>query len=123
MVSTSGRPQTNTGHTPYPLHPPTPRDGWRQRNTVMLRKAIGPEPSVAVVGAMMRRGETGSSGSPMRGTGGPGYRLEINCLRAGNPAIWPAISLMQQVNLGMIGGGTVGSGVFHALQLNGDLMA
>ena len=31
--------------------------------------------------------------------------------------------LMQQVNLGMIGGGTVGSGVFHALQQNGDLMA
>jgi len=30
---------------------------------------------------------------------------------------------MQQVNLGMIGGGTVGSGVFHALQLNGQLMA
>jgi len=30
---------------------------------------------------------------------------------------------MQQVNLGMIGGGTVGSGVFHALQLNGGLMA
>jgi homoserine dehydrogenase len=30
---------------------------------------------------------------------------------------------MQQVNLGMIGGGTVGSGVFHALQLNGALMA
>jgi homoserine dehydrogenase len=30
---------------------------------------------------------------------------------------------MQQVNLGMIGGGTVGSGVFHALQLNGRLMA
>ncbi len=30
---------------------------------------------------------------------------------------------MQQVNLGMIGGGTVGSGVFHALQLNGPLMA
>ena len=30
---------------------------------------------------------------------------------------------MQQVNLGLIGGGTVGSGVFHALQLNGDLMA
>jgi hypothetical protein len=26
---------------------------------------------------------------------------------------------MQQVNLGMIGGGTVDSGVFHALQLNG----
>jgi homoserine dehydrogenase len=29
---------------------------------------------------------------------------------------------MQQVNLGMIGGGTVGSGVFHALQQNGDLL-
>jgi len=28
-----------------------------------------------------------------------------------------------QVNLGMIGGGTVGSGVFHALERNGDLMA
>jgi len=32
-------------------------------------------------------------------------------------------ALMQQVNLGMIGGGTVGSGVFHALQHNGGLMA
>ena len=32
-------------------------------------------------------------------------------------------NVMQQVNLGMIGGGTVGSGVFHALQLNGGLMA
>jgi homoserine dehydrogenase len=30
---------------------------------------------------------------------------------------------MQQVNLGMIGGGTVGSGVFHALQLNASLIA
>lgn len=30
---------------------------------------------------------------------------------------------MQQVNLGMIGGGTVGSGVFHAWQINGPLMA
>ena len=30
---------------------------------------------------------------------------------------------MQQVKLGMIGGGTVGSGVFHALRLNGGLMA
>jgi homoserine dehydrogenase len=30
---------------------------------------------------------------------------------------------MQQVNLGMIGGGTVGSGVFHAWQRNGDLLA
>ena len=30
---------------------------------------------------------------------------------------------MQQVNLGMIGGGTVGSGVFHAWQKNGVLMA
>src|SRR5260370_67686 len=30
---------------------------------------------------------------------------------------------MQQGNLGMIGGGTVGSGVFHALELNGGLLA
>jgi len=30
---------------------------------------------------------------------------------------------MQQVNLGMIGGGTVGSGVFHALQHHAELMA
>ena len=30
---------------------------------------------------------------------------------------------MQQVNLGMIGGGTVGSGVCHALEANGALMA
>ena len=30
---------------------------------------------------------------------------------------------MQKVNLGMIGGGTVGSGVFHALDHNGSLMA
>ncbi len=30
---------------------------------------------------------------------------------------------MQQVNLGMIGGGTVGSGVFHALQRNRELLA
>ena len=29
---------------------------------------------------------------------------------------------MQQVNLGMIGGGTVGSGVFHHLQNNGGLL-
>lgn len=30
---------------------------------------------------------------------------------------------MQQVNLGMIGGGTVGSGVYHAWSQNGDLIA
>jgi homoserine dehydrogenase len=30
---------------------------------------------------------------------------------------------MQQVNLGMIGGGTVGSGVYHALERNGRLLA
>jgi homoserine dehydrogenase len=30
---------------------------------------------------------------------------------------------MEKVNIGMIGGGTVGSGVFHALQENADLMA
>ena len=30
---------------------------------------------------------------------------------------------MDQINIGMIGGGTVGSGVFHALQQNADLIA
>ena len=30
---------------------------------------------------------------------------------------------MQQLNLGMVGGGTVGSGAFHALQRNGPLLA
>jgi len=30
---------------------------------------------------------------------------------------------MQQVNLGMIGGGTVGGGVFNALRRNGHLLA
>lgn len=32
-------------------------------------------------------------------------------------------TLMQQVNVGMIGAGTVGGGVFQAIQRNGDLMA
>ncbi|HET7626402.1 MAG TPA: homoserine dehydrogenase, partial [Verrucomicrobiae bacterium] len=42
-----------------------------------------------------------------------------------SPTVFPGTlsRLMQQVNLGMIGGGTVGSGVFHALQQNGDLIA
>lgn len=31
--------------------------------------------------------------------------------------------MMQKINLGMIGGGTVGSGVFHAWQRNGKLMS
>jgi len=31
--------------------------------------------------------------------------------------------MIQQVNLGMIGGGTVGSGVYHALRLNGRLLS
>ncbi len=30
---------------------------------------------------------------------------------------------MQQVNLGIIGGGTVGGGVFDALKLNGGLLS
>ena len=30
---------------------------------------------------------------------------------------------MRQVNLGLIGGGTVGGGVFQAIQRNGALMA
>src|SRR5258705_5173452 len=47
--------------------------------------------------------------------------LELNCPSHRIPA--SSAPAMQQVNLGMIGGGTVGSGVFHALQLNGALMA
>ena len=31
--------------------------------------------------------------------------------------------MIQQVNLGMIGGGTVGSGVFNALQRNAELLS
>ncbi|MEY3547279.1 MAG: hypothetical protein RLZZ313_1641, partial [Verrucomicrobiota bacterium] len=31
--------------------------------------------------------------------------------------------MMEQVNLGLVGGGTVGGGVWQALQRNGDLMA
>jgi homoserine dehydrogenase len=45
----------------------------------------------------------------------------MNCRRQHFAAI--SAPDMQQINLGMIGGGTVGSGVFHALQLNGGLMA
>jgi len=45
----------------------------------------------------------------------------MDCRDPHFPAIFAPV--MQQVNLGMIGGGTVGSGVFHALQLNGDLLA
>ena len=33
------------------------------------------------------------------------------------------MEITRQVNLGMIGGGTVGSGVYHAIQQNADLMA
>jgi homoserine dehydrogenase len=41
------------------------------------------------------------------------------------PACFPGMlhGLMQQVNLGILGGGTVGSGVVHALGLNAALMA
>src|SRR5260370_39548106 len=46
---------------------------------------------------------------------------ELNCPSA--PLAASSAPDMQQVNLGMIGGGTVGSGVFHALQLNGGLLA
>lgn len=45
----------------------------------------------------------------------------MNCPRGAFTAI--SAPNMQQVNLGMIGGGTVGSGVFHALERNGELMA
>jgi homoserine dehydrogenase len=42
-----------------------------------------------------------------------------------SPTLFPGnlCALMQQVNLGMIGGGTVGSGVLHALQRNGELIS
>src|SRR3989440_4945058 len=45
----------------------------------------------------------------------------MNCPRAALTAI--SAPNMQQVNIGMIGGGTVGSGVFHALQRNGALVS
>jgi homoserine dehydrogenase len=45
----------------------------------------------------------------------------LNCFACSFSAVFAPI--MQEVNVGMIGGGTVGSGVFHALQQNGALMA
>ena len=39
----------------------------------------------------------------------------------GNPGNLPP--LMQQVNLGIVGGGTVGGGVFQAIQRNGALIS
>ena len=54
------------------------------------------------------------SGFILPGAGAAGINIIDNNLQ--NP-------MVQQVNLGMIGGGTVGSGVFHALQINGGLMA
>jgi homoserine dehydrogenase len=36
---------------------------------------------------------------------------------------WQSLPLMQQVNLGIIGAGTVGGGVYQAIQKNGGLMA
>jgi homoserine dehydrogenase len=46
-------------------------------------------------------------------------KIELSCTsKLGNS--W---RIMHVVNLGMIGGGTVGSGVFHALQQNGKLFA
>jgi homoserine dehydrogenase len=43
--------------------------------------------------------------------------------RAAIPGTVARRIMQQQVNLGMLGGGTVGSGVYHALALNGGLMA
>ncbi|MEK7706861.1 MAG: hypothetical protein AAB380_02560, partial [Verrucomicrobiota bacterium] len=40
--------------------------------------------------------------------------LEMNCPSHRFPA--SSAGMIRQVNLGMIGGGTVGSGVYHALQ-------
>src|ERR1017187_6170993 len=48
------------------------------------------------------------------------WQSKLNCRRVFFAA---SCASMQQVNLGMIGGGTVGSGVFHALQLNGGLLS
>jgi homoserine dehydrogenase len=45
----------------------------------------------------------------------------MNCPAGRFPA--SSAPVMQQVNLGMIGGGTVGSGVYHALTRNGGLLA
>src|SRR5260370_25874248 len=45
---------------------------------------------------------------------------ELNCPSA--PLAASSAPDMQQVNLGKMGCGTVGSGVFHALELNGGLM-
>src|SRR4029077_3429089 len=49
----------------------------------------------------------------------------VSCVCACFATSFPAVfaPIMQQVNLGMLGGGTVGSGVFHALQLNAGLMS
>jgi homoserine dehydrogenase len=52
---------------------------------------------------------------------GPSWQTKIELSPA--PFRGKLVFLMQQANLGMIGGGTVGSGVFHALQINGGLMA
>src|SRR3989442_15093817 len=49
------------------------------------------------------------------------WMLELDCPGGQVPA--SSAPAMQQVNLGMIGGGTGGSGVFHALQLNGALLS
>jgi len=50
----------------------------------------------------------------------PIVQAELDCSEVSFSAICPAN--MQQVNLGMIGGGTVGSGVYHALHQNGSLL-
>src|ERR1019366_699917 len=96
---------------------------WVVSSPCWESRGIGPDSSVAAVAATTHRGKAGPRSRLLRVTGGPGPKPKIDCLRPKNPANWPGISLMQQVNLGMIGGGTVGSGVFHALQLNGGLMA
>src|SRR5262245_37587299 len=49
------------------------------------------------------------------------HTTKINCRLWGFYAISPA--LMQQVNIGLVGGGTVGGGVYQAIQRNGALIA
>jgi homoserine dehydrogenase len=48
-------------------------------------------------------------------------RVEMNCPVTNFPAFSP--SMIRQVNLGMLGGGTVGSGVYNALKHNGGLLS
>jgi homoserine dehydrogenase len=62
-----------------------------------------------------------SSQRPAAASGTDGFNPKQGCRGAVRPFF--SRSSMNQFNLGMIGGGTVGSGVYRALTQNGDLMA